>query len=542
MVYTSQFPQVDIPKTDLYSFLTTPNNIAKTKDLDAPVVINCENDASYSWNQVKKESNLLAAGWKENIGITKGDTVAIFAPNQYDHIILYLSLLATDCIITPGNPAYTESEFRHQIVSSGSNYLITVPALLPVLLKIWDKLGYSRENVLLFGKETVEGCRPFNSIKARKMIDIPVRDRSQDVAFVCYSSGTTGLAKGVMLTHQNFIAQTAFFIAASETLAVERTCVLGFLPFFHIYGLNTLVLTAYHMANPVVVMTRFDLDLMCRSIEKYQITTAAIVPPIAVLMTKSPIVSKYNLSSIRSMFCGAAPLGKEHIEALQKRIPSEVKQGFGMTETTSAVMIQTPERNAPGSIGVLVPNTECKIVNEEGKELGPDKEGELLFRGPTIMKGYMNNDKANAESFTSDGWMRTGDVAKYDSSTEQFYIVDRIKELIKYKGFQVAPAELEALLMEMDIVTDCCVIGIYDENQATEIPRAYIVVREGVEKANKTAQFIQNHVAKRVANHKKLRGGVRFINEVPKSNSGKILRKKVKEWAKQEHTPARARL
>ncbi|KAG1467575.1 hypothetical protein G6F56_004339 [Rhizopus delemar] len=542
MVYKSDFPHIDIPKTDLYTFLTTPNKVTQTKDLDAPLFINPENDHSFSWNQIKEQAGLLATGWKENVGLKKGDTVAIFAPNQHDHAILYLSLLATESVITPGNPAYTESEFEHQIASSKSTFLVTVPALLPVLLKIWDKLGHSRNHVFLFGDQTVNGCRPFNDIKGTRPIELQIRDRSEDVAFICYSSGTTGLAKGVMLTHKNFISQTIFFLALTESLLVERTCVLGFLPFFHIYGLNTLVLTAFYMANPVVVMTRFDLELMCRSIEKYKITTAAIVPPVAVLLAKSPVVAKYDLSSIRGVFCGAAPLGKEHIEALQKRVPAEVKQGFGMTETTSAVTIQTPEKSAPGSIGILVPNTECKIINENGEELGDDQEGELLFRGPTIMKGYLNNDKANAETFTSDGWMRTGDVGKFNSTTGQFYIVDRIKELIKYKGFQVAPAELEAILMDLDIITDCCVVGVYDDSQATEIPRVYAVVQEGVEHNQKTAKMIENYVAQRVANHKKLRGGVRFIEAVPKSTSGKILRRTVKEWVKQEQTPVRARL
>lgn len=175
-------------------------------------------------------------------------------------------------------------------------------------------------------------------------------------------------------------------------------------------------------------------------------------------------------------------------------------------------------------------------------ELGDDQEGELLFRGPSIMKGYLNNPKANAETFTSDGWMRTGDIGKFDSATGEFYVVDRIKELIKYKGFQVAPAELEGILMDMDIISDCCVVGVYDENQATELPRAYVVVQAGIEQSQKTARLIEDYMAQHVANHKKLRGGVRFIDAVPKNASGKILRKNVKEWIKLEQKQVKARL
>ncbi|KAG1139420.1 hypothetical protein G6F37_009612 [Rhizopus arrhizus] len=539
VIYKSSLPPVTIPKTDIYTFVTTPNDFHQNKDLNEPVVIHGETGQGLSWNQVKHDSSLLASGWKENVGLKEGETVAVFAPNQYNHIVLYLSLLAADCIISPGNPAYTENEFEHQIITSQATALVTVPALLPVLLKIWDKIGKPRSRVFLFGDQPVQDCRPFSAIQGTRPIQRRTRDRSEDVAFICYSSGTTGLAKGVMLSHKNFIAQSLFFLSAGIDLN-ERQCLLGFLPFFHIYGLNTLVLTAYYMVAPVVVMGRFDLELMCQLIEKYKVTTAAVVPPVAVLLAKSPVVTRYDLGSIRNLVCGAAPLSKEHIQSLHKRIPLDVRQGYGMTETTSAIVIQTPEHTAPGSIGVLVPNTECKIVNEQGE--GDDQEGELLFRGPSIMKGYLNNPKANAETFTSDGWMRTGDIGKFDSATGEFYVVDRIKELIKYKGFQVAPAELEGILMDMDIISDCCVVGVYDENQATELPRAYVVVQAGIEQSQKTARLIEDYVAQHVANHKKLRGGVRFIDAVPKNASGKILRKNVKEWIKLEQKQVKARL
>jgi 4-coumarate--CoA ligase len=187
---------------------------------------------------------------------------------------------------------------------------------------------------------------------------------------------------------------------------------------------------------------------------------------------------------------------------------------------------------------------ECKIVNEKLEELAENEEGEFLFRGPSIMKGYFNNDKANAETFTADGWMRTGDVGKYDSKSGEFFILDRIKELIKYKGFQVAPAELEALLMGLDIIADCCVVGVYDDSQATEIPRAYIVVQPSVKGDESTSKIINEYVTKNVTNYKKLRGGIRFVDAIPKSPSGKILRREVKDWVKKEQkeTPAKARL
>lgn len=197
-----------------------------------------------------------------------------------------------------------------------------------------------------------------------------------------------------------------------------------------------------------------------------------------------------------------------------------------------------------GSVGILNANMECKIVNDKLEELGDDQEGEFLFRGPSIMKGYFNSPKANAETFTPDGWMRTGDVGKFDSKTGEYFILDRIKELIKYKGFQVAPAELEALLMGLDIIADCCVVGVYDESQATEIPRAYVVLQPSVKADEKTNKFIYDYVTKNVTNYKKLRGGIRFVDTIPKSPSGKILRREVKDWVKKEQkdTPVKAHL
>ncbi|KAI9253159.1 hypothetical protein BY458DRAFT_348585 [Sporodiniella umbellata] len=543
VIFKSNFSSVPIPNSDIYSFFTTPNEKNKTKDLNKPLFIDGETGKHYSWNNVLESSSRLASGWRNNVGLKEGETVAIFAPNHLDHPILYFSLLAARCTISPGNPAYTSPEFEHQIRNCKATTLVTTPALLPILSKIWEKIGNLRSRIFLFGDREVDGCRPFRSISHNKPIEKANRkSEADDVAFICYSSGTTGLAKGVMLTHKNFIAQTMLYITGElEKEETANECTLGFLPFYHIYGLNSLILMAFYKVIPVVIMSRYDLELMCQLIEKYRITSAVIVPPVAVHLAKSPIVSKYDLSSIKDIGCGAAPLSEGHIDSLTKRIPSLVRQGYGMTETTSGVIFQNAENHSPGCIGVLFPNVECKIVDEEGKDLGANQEGELLFRGPTMMKGYFDNPKANAEIFTSDGWLRTGDIGKFDSTVNEFRIVDRIKELIKYKGYQVAPAELEAVLMSMDIVADCCVIGVYDEAQATEIPRAYVVTQANVQQNQKTSEHIISYIEKNVTNHKRLRGGIRFVNTIPKSPSGKILRRQVREWSKAEQK-SRARL
>ncbi|KAI9320580.1 hypothetical protein BX666DRAFT_1909283 [Dichotomocladium elegans] len=534
-VYKSHYQPIPLPDVDLYTFLFSENKYTTRVPENRKVVIDGPSGRSLTRSQVRELSARLATGWIEKVGLRKGDVVASFAPNQYDHIVVYASLLAAKCTITPGNPSYTEAEFLHQISNSGSQALITVPELLPILLKVCDKVGIPRNRIFLYGEKDVQGIPSVYSIMTDRPIEYPIQGLSSkdDVAFICYSSGTTGLAKGVMLTHRNLISQTLLMIGMDEEERIDDVA-LGFLPFYHIFGLSVLCLNAFYKMQTVVIIPRFELQMFCELIEKYKVTLVSIVPPVAVALAKHPLVAKYDLSSIRTLGCGAAPLGKEHIDALSKRLPATLKQGYGMTETTSGVIAQGPSGGTPGSIGILGPNMECKIVDEKGNALGDDQEGELLLRGPSIMKGYLNNPEANAETFTEDGWMRTGDICKFDSTVQEFFIVDRLKELIKYKGFQVAPAELEALLLSMPEVADVCVIGVYSSADATEFPRAYIVPQAGVKADQELAKKITDFVASRVTNHKKLRGGVRFLDAIPKSNSGKILRRQVRDMAKKE--------
>ncbi|KAI8339084.1 hypothetical protein BC941DRAFT_373353 [Chlamydoabsidia padenii] len=546
MVYKSTYPDQIIPDTDIYSFLFDKNEHNTKPGSDNKVVTICGHSGkTLTHGQVKDLTSRLAAGWIDHVGLGPNDVVAIFAPNQYDHIVLYFSLLATKCTITPGNPAYTEDEFHHQLSDSGANTLVTIPALLPVLLKVCDKIGLSRDRIFLFGDEQVNGCKPFYSLlpkDTQRRVVGPLKGikPAEDVAFICYSSGTTGVAKGVALTHRNFIGQVLINVNFDPDTSRTEDVLIAFLPFYHIYGL-TLSMNSYYKVVPVVVMSRFELELFCQLIERYKVTFANIVPPIAVLLAKSPVVKKYDLSSIRNIGSGAAPLSENHITNLTNRVPALVRQGWGMTETTSGVIIQSMERNSPGSIGVLLPNHEVKIVDENDNELGDDQAGELLIRGVSIMKGYLNNPEANAKTFTSDGWMRTGDIAVFDSKTQQFSITDRMKELIKYKGLQVAPAELESILLGNPKVADCAVVGVYDAKEATEYPRAYVVLQAGHEDSNALVNELSDYVSAKVANHKKLRGGIRFVPAIPKSASGKILRKDIKAWIKQEQQQEQTR-
>ncbi|KAI9474122.1 MAG: hypothetical protein EXX96DRAFT_509209 [Benjaminiella poitrasii] len=572
-IFRSKQKSIPIPDIDIYSFLFQPNKFNTTRPQNRPLLIDGVTSKSISFEEAKELSGKLAVGWKEHVGLKKGDVVAVFAPNQYDHAVLYFSLLGAQCIITPGNPNYTEAEFNHQVRKAGAKAIVTIPALLPTLLKVAAQNNIPNEKIFLFGDKVVDGIQPFKSIAAsQNTLQLPIKGvRSEDsLAFICFSSGTTGVAKGVMLTHRNFVAQM-IIVTDYEQTDVNQVDdrIIGFLPFFHIFGLTTLVLRAFYSNTPVVIVSKFDLELVCQLIEKYKITIGPLVPPvgkfesivrfeflflcfliemcvcccIAVQFAKKDVVLKYDLSSIRMLTSGAAPLGSEHIDALQMRIKAPMRQGYGLTETTAGCIYQRAGISPAGSTGVLVANMECKIVDEEGNELGPDQPGEILLKGPVIMKGYLNDEKANAETFTEDGWMRTGDIAKYDSKSNEFYIIDRIKELIKYKGFQVPPAELEAILITSPIIADCAVIGVYDSAQATELPRAYISLKPGYKPTEKLAKEIMKFVADQVVPYKQLRS-IRFIDTIPKSASGKILRRVLRNAAHEEekNTLNRARL
>lgn len=293
----------------------------------------------------------------------------------------------------------------------------------------------------------------------------------------------------------------------------------------------------------LVVMPRFDLEDFCRFIQDLKVTFAYVVPPVVLLLAKSPVVSKYDLSSIRMMNSGAAPLTKELVESLYERLKIPVKQGYGLSETSPTTHTQPWEEwnTTIGSVGTLLPYQTAKYVNEEGQEVPAGQVGELWIKGPNVFKGYWNNPEGTAHAKTEDGYFKTGDVG-YQDENGHFYITDRVKELIKYKGFQVPPAELEGYLAANPNINDVAVIGIYDKEQATELPRAYVVPAAGYGRGEKEAKEIVEWLNAKVANHKKLRGGVRFVDEIPKSVSGKILRRVLKQQALEEEKKLKAKL
>ncbi|PGH27871.1 hypothetical protein AJ80_00421 [Polytolypa hystricis UAMH7299] len=549
----SPYPSVEIPDVDLWQFLF------ERKDRPFPddkiLLQDAETKRSYTYAQVKSTALDFGKGLKAIWDWQKGDVLAIYSPNDIDIPPVIWGTHWSGGIVSPANPTYTVDELAFQLKKTKAKALATQLALLPVAAEAAKKAGIPASRIILLGdnRHPEAKYKHFLSIlnisRATRYFKTRINP-SKDLAFLVFSSGTTGLPKGVMLTHRNIVANVSMFKATESTLTWNGYAdgkgdrILAFLPFFHIYGLTCLVHNSVRNGLHLVVMAKFDFERWCAHVQNYRITFSYVVPPVVLLLTKSPIVDKYNFSSLRMMNCGAAPLSRELVEATYARIKTGIKQGYGLSETSPTTHTQSWDEwdKFIGSAGKLLPNQEIKYMSipeedEAPQELPIGEVGEIYIRGPNVFLGYLDNPEATAECLSSDGWFRTGDVG-YEDKDGNMYITDRVKELIKYNGFQVAPAELEGILIDNEAVDDVAVIGVESKAHGSEVPRAYIVANAKVipparRTAEEAAKIVQWLDAK-VAPYKKLRGGVRFVDEIPKSASGKILRRILKDQVKKE--------
>jgi acyl-CoA synthetase (AMP-forming)/AMP-acid ligase II len=512
MIFHSPFPDVTIPEMSITSFA-----LRHTMQLaDKPALIDGLTGRSITYGQLEILVRRLAIGLAER-GFGKGDVLAIYSPNVLEYAIAVHGTIAAGGAVTTINPLATAHELANQLKDSRAVYLVTTPALLPNALQAAD-WSHVRET-FVFGE--AETARPFDVLLADDgpWPAVAVEPRA-DVALLPYSSGTTGLPKGVMLTHYNLIANS-YQVEGFDLLAEDDT-VVAFLPFFHLYGLFGFLTYGLAAGATIVTMPRFDLEHYLQLLQDYRSQRAYVVPPVLLGLARHPMVERYDLSSLRSILSAAAPAGADLCSTIQARLGAIVKQAYGMTEL-SPVSHLIPE-SAPrvGAGGLVVRNTEVKIIDiDTGRELGPHQRGEIWVRGPQVMRGYLNRPEATAETITPDGWLKTGDIG-YADEDGYFYIVDRLKELIKVKAYQVAPAELEALLVTHPAVADAAVIGVPDA-EAGELPKAFIVPRGAAD-----SDEIMAFVAERVAPYKKVRL-IEFIDQIPKSASGKILRRVLRE-------------
>ncbi len=500
-----------------------------TPRLDDVVLIDGVDGRKFTAGDVIDHVKRLAGGLRA-AGHVPQKPVALMAPNSPEYCIIFHAIAWAGGTITTLNPTYTAHEIRHQLRDSGAGLLITVPATLAVAKEALKELP--EVQICVIGNaddDDSDDCQSLAELYGTAQEQQYPVDLDRHSVALPYSSGTTGLPKGVCLSHRSLsmnIDQTA---KGAEFQAGETAA--AFLPFFHIYGMTVLMNMHLACGGVLVTMPRFDLEVFLRICQDHRARRMWIVPPVALALAKHPLVDDYDLSALEQVFSGAAPMGNALSDAVASRFDCAMLQGYGMTELAPVSHITPLSTPRSGASGLAVPNTRCRIVSPEtGADLPPGEEGELWIKGPQVMIGYLNNEQATKDTLTSDGWLKTGDMAIIDADGYMF-VVDRLKELIKYKGFQVAPAELEATLVAHPKIQDAAVIGQHDE-EAGEIPVAFVVCQDPAP----SQEEIQAYVGSQLSHYKQLHR-VTFVETIPKSPSGKILRRLLRDSHGNETAP-----
>ena len=568
MPITSLYPEIQLRETPIHDFIFNnplqnwPSTKTIFRDADAP------KSRSHTFAQVQQQSIAFGRALQNTFSFKKGDVLCLISPNDIDTPVVVMGALWAGTVVSPANPGYTKDELIYQMKDCAAKLIVCHPSCWDTVSKAAAAVGIDESRILSTGEgQVAAGVRHWRTLlpQGEKQSDAekhkPTISPKQDLAFLVYSSGTTGKPKGVRLTHQNLTSNLQQINATeggNMSWDGSASCpgipdapkghgdvILACLPFFHIYGLNVLIHLPLYTGVEALVLGKFEIEKFCRLIQEHKVTFSYIVPPMVLLLAKHPVVEQYDLSSLRMTNSGAAPLTRELVEAVYKRKGVRVKQGYGLSETSPTIFQQRwiDWNKCIGSTGLMVPNLVaklCEVGSEESPSGEPAKEvpsgqtGELYVKGPNVFGGYHNNDRATRECLDEQGYFRTGDVGHIDT-LGNLWITDRVKELIKYKGFQVPPAELEGYLASHPLIDDVAVLGVESQQLGTEVPRAYIVRKGGMSAVRKgDDEEIIKWMNAKVASHKKLRGGVRFVDSIPKSVSGKILRRVLKEEAKKE--------
>ncbi len=505
MTYRSPYPDITVPDVSL-----TEQVFGHAADPDAIAMADGITGRTITYGALRDQIRRTAAGFAAR-GIRKGDVISIWAPNVPDWPVAFFGAIRIGATVHTSNPVSTPEELSYQLADAGSKLLVTVNALSE---KAREAVAESKRDIEIVTFDD----SPFTMLTSIMRDEEPpavVIDPANDLAALPYSSGTTGLPKGVMLTHRNIVAQLNQ-LEAIET--VQMPALLGVLPFFHIYGMVIILFHGLMRGATIVTMPKFEFEPFLKVLQDWPITSAHIVPPIVVGLGKHPAVDNYKFPHLKYLFSGAAPLGAELTDAVEKRLNVKIRQGYGMTEASPATHYTVAGAERSGAVGLLMPSIEMRIIDpESGKDLPTGEAGEVWVRGPNVMKGYLNNPEATARTVDADGWLHTGDIGIVDADG-YLTVVDRLKELIKVKGFQVAPAELESLLLKHPKIADVAVIPVPDE-QSGEVPKAVVV-----QKAPLTAEEVMEYLLPHVAHYKRVRH-VEFVDAIPKSPSGKILRR-----------------
>ncbi|RIA89003.1 hypothetical protein C1645_738947 [Glomus cerebriforme] len=500
---------IEFPEIGIYQYITSnPYGI----DDDKAIFIDGTTDKKLTFGQLKSNSKKLAAGLINKVGFKRGDVLAIISPNHIDYPVVVFGAIAAGGKVSMVNTNYNVI-LTDQLKGCGASIIVTHPDFLNDASEAATKANIHKSKIFLFNDKEHNEFQPFSSLFSDEEFD-PVEFTPEEAksitAYLCYSSGTREINKGVELSHFNIVSNIAQLEDFEDKISYKNTTFMGVL------------------GATCVILPKFELGAFCRIIQDYKVDIAPIVPPMVLLLVKDPIVRKYNLSSLKLVISAAAPLSKELSNKFIETYGTYgtlIKQGYGSTETSPFTHWTKTEKNiVNGSIGKLIPNMECKIISDDNQELGYNETGEIYLRGPNIMKGYLNKRKDTDACIDSDGWFRTGDMGYVDPQGN-FFIIDRVEELIKYKEHKIAPAKLEAILLTCPSIADAAVIGVYSDEQATEFPLAFVVLQPNEIKSDQMKEEIKKFVSQRVEQHERLRGGVYFTEKIPKTCSGKILRR-----------------
>jgi acyl-CoA synthetase (AMP-forming)/AMP-acid ligase II len=521
MIFRSSYPDVVVPDVSLPEFLFDQLP-AETAGL--PAILDAATGQAYTFGELAEAVDRVSSALVRR-GFGRGDVAAVVAPNCADYPVVFHGVLRAGGVLSPVNPLYTARELAHQFRDAGVRVVFTTAGGLAGVRAAAAEDGVDIKEIVVLGDGDSTGATPIADFLAGSPAAPAVSVTGADLAALPYSSGTTGLPKGVLLTHRNLVAN---LLQLDPTLRLRPGArLLAVLPFFHIYGLTAIMNLALHDHATLVTMPRFDLPAFLETLQKYRIDHVFIAPPIALALAKSPLVDQYDLSRLEVVISAAAPLDREIAETVARRLNVAVRQGYGLTEcspATHVVPVDRPDID-PGSIGVLIPSVEARVVDTTtGADVAPWEPGELWVRGPNVMRGYLGNPEATSAMIDQDGFLHTGDLVTVDPDGV-FRVVDRLKELIKYKGYQVAPAELEAILLTHEGIADAAVIGVHDAD-GQEVPKAFVTRRDT--RPDLDAAEVIEFVAGRVAPYKKIRD-VEFTDAIPKSSAGKILRKQLRE-------------
>ncbi|TMW57014.1 hypothetical protein Poli38472_002939 [Pythium oligandrum] len=523
IIHKSPHPELHIPNKTIWDIFTEQLDDHKHRD----ALICGLSHEKVTFQELHDDAQRVAVALAQD-GVKRGDVVLMHSFNCMEYPLVVLALTSLGAVCSTASPMFNAQELAAQAQLANAKFIITNRALEKVAIEAAELSGIDKSNIYTVGASAEpKKLKCINEVSKRDFESFSFEKIDPEANLLLpFSSGTTGTPKGVALSARNMVANT-LQVTHIEDFEGRMVSVL---PFFHIYAMLLMHVGLYQGASQVV-LPRFEPESFLDALSRYKIKKANIAPPIAIFLAHHPLVEQYDLSATKFLVSGGAPMGKEVETLVKKRLNVAVKQAYGMTEASPAVNYTEDDLRKPGSVGRIVPNTELRVkCTLTDKDLQPNQHGELLYRGPQVMIGYLNNEEANKKTLTEDRFLRTGDIGYIDNDGF-VHIVDRVKELIKYKGHQVAPAELEDILNHHPGISDACAVRGYDAD-GQEIPKAYVVLKDP--SSGLTPEAVMEFVAERVAPYKKVRE-VEFIDAVPKSPTGKILRRQLQDVENKRH-------